>query len=339
MNKLIVSGLFTAFCSTLISGCGNVESSQHKSYAPGFSIISAQLSEAPKNDDRFQLTAGHDPARFKISWNLTELGRHTSYTAGLYLSRDNLVDRTDKAVSTIQCDNFDTKGCGYSASFDCDYTATDAIHCLDNSRSHAPDLSEHLRATGQWPWQGNLILEFCLSGTQQCLYSSAFPITLDKSTANNAENLKKTTKAITGVTLPVDSGIAAPHITVSGASEGNGIITVEPDSANNRFELGWDETIDYLSQSVNLVLSKDPEFSFDDFAIYNQFMSYDKQGLECRFTPMNEFICGNDRAQKLSNYFVNSGGMPWEGFLLVHFMPNSESPSTMKYVIPMKLQY
>lgn len=340
MNRQLICGLATGFLATLLSGCGDVESSQHREYRPTFSILSTQIMDTPVKNGRLTFAAGKEPARFSVSWNLSESGPNSSYTANLYLSRDKLVDHSDKQVSTIQCDNYDTNGCGYSATFQCDYTSADAIHCLDNSRRYAPDLSDYLRKTGEWPWQGHLILEFCQSGSQECVYSHAFPVSLDKSTENNTADLTRSTMQISGTALRPDNQTVAPPIFINGASAGDKIITVEPDTEYNRFNIFWNPNVDHLSDSMNMVLSRDAEYSYDDQTIFNDFLNYKGQdSLNCRLTPMNEFVCGTNRSAELSEYFTNSGGMPWKGYLLVHFMPAHHQASTMKYVVPMKLQY
>ncbi len=184
---------FFALAMLILAGCGDSNntggvqkdgsaSRSDGDHAP--ELINARVYDAPLENGRFLLTASDSPATFGLSWEVkrpTSSNFYYSLTTNLFLSRNTEVDPSDLEISTFHCADYsydddelesDPDRCAYNEDFLCSYYVNDTIQCLGNSRDNARYINRHLRETGDWPWDGYLILEFCSSGSTNCSYTN-----------------------------------------------------------------------------------------------------------------------------------------------------------------------
>ncbi len=344
----------------LLASCGSSEKGRDTSTSPnsnglpsnnGPTILHTRIYDAPMDDSGLlQLTASEQPATFSVEWELKKPSG-TNYSNYFYinliLSRNSHVDPSDLKVASISCyditydDDYETtsyKNCNYRESYLCSYHIDDTIQCLDNSRDDARYIHRYLGETGDWPWNGYLIMEFCYRLKTDCAYSSAFPVQLKKQTNNS--NIGSISQR--AILLPAGQiqGYYGPKqiddIQVTGAFNPNGRMVLESDTRNNMLTV---ERINGSSSyDIAYFLSSDDHLSANDIEIFSDYITgSERNNTACIFTPLNEIFCGNFYKRHLAEYFSNNGDLPWEGYLLIQV--GDYNDGTFIRSIPIRLQH
>jgi|GEM_PF-5219810 len=135
-----------------------------------FSVISSRIYDVPVDaEGRFELTATESPANFSLEWQVQRKQDQSRYYATLYLSRDERLDPADYKIHSVNCGPNNNGGCGDEVSWLCEFDQSDFIRCLDQSRDDIRFIESYLRGSGDWPWSGHLIVEFCDGYNKGCL--------------------------------------------------------------------------------------------------------------------------------------------------------------------------
>lgn len=340
------------FLSSCGGGGGNTTINSPQADAPTntdtgsngeFKVVSARIYDAPVDNGVIQLTATETPANFSVAWEITPAGKNLIYRAKLYLSRNDVVDASDELLSSVTCSNYENNAfhCGISNNYLCNYNVSDTVRCMDESLDDDDYIDDYLRDTGDWPWQGNLILEFCQSGLDSgCIYSDAFAVKLDKSTEkNHTGNSAAKTKTYANMQLPGRYNVALNNIRLNSQFDANDVMVLQAAGEQSQFSFTWDQVNSY--QELRILLSTDNTESDNDIQIFrDSYFTNDTTRVDCKFDVLNYFICDGKKSKHLVDYFQNSGNMPWQGFLLFRVKDASENlVSTQQIAVPVALQF